>query len=69
MDKIVSHVCSCGKGYRSLHDLKCGHCRDEQALAAYFNALEDAKRELQLKHFGVYVYPVQMHKQITFYTE
>lgn len=69
MDRTVSHVCSCGMGYRSQHDLKCGYCRDEAALAAYFKALEDAKREIQLQHFGVYVYPVQIHKQITFYKD
>lgn len=28
--QVISKVCDCGKGYRSAHDLKCGHCRSKQ---------------------------------------
>lgn len=28
--QVISKVCDCCKGYRSAHDLKCGHCRSKQ---------------------------------------
>lgn len=31
----VSKVCSCGKGYRSRIDGKCGHCRSKKEAALF----------------------------------
>lgn len=59
--QVISKVCDCGKGYRSWHDLKCGHCRskqEERKLVQYHLALEDAKRRLQLEYFRHYVHDV-----------
>ena len=59
--KVISKVCDCGKGYRSRHDLKCGHCRskqEERKLVHYQQALEDAHRRLQLEYFRHYVHDV-----------
>lgn len=59
--QLISHVCDCGKGYRSWHDLKCGYCRskqEEHKLVQYHQALEDAKRRLQLEYFRHYVHEV-----------
>lgn len=57
----LSRVCDCGKGYRSRHDLKCGHCRGksgELKLRRYFLELEAAERRLQLEHFRHYTHSV-----------
>lgn len=59
--QLLSKVCDCGKGCRSRHDLKCGNCRgkqDDSKLLQYLTALEDAKRRVQLEHFGHYVHEV-----------
>ena len=59
--QIISKVCDCGKGYRSWHDLKCGHCRSKQEqrqMVEYHKALEDAKRRIQLEYFRCYTHQV-----------
>lgn len=33
----LSKVCSCGKGYRSRIDGKCGHCRSKKEAALFTN--------------------------------
>lgn len=58
MIKNVSKVCSCGKGYRSHYDLRCGHCRGEageQRLRQFHEKLLQAEREIQMQFYGFYV--------------
>lgn len=51
----MSKVCGCGKGYMSLEDQKCGHCRTKRETKAretkwyHENRMNQALKELQAK--------------------
>lgn len=60
--KNFSKVCSCGKGYRSRYDLRCGNCRTKHGvrrLDEFKRALIKAEREVQMQFYGMYVPDVQ----------
>lgn len=53
--KVISKVCDCGKGYRSVHDLKCGHCRsaNETAKLNRYHRLQEAQyATTQREYYG-----------------
>lgn len=61
MIKEISHVCKCGKGHVSCHDLLCGYCRGKKGhnkLAEYHRRLDALQAELQREMYGMYVLPV-----------
>lgn len=52
-----SRVCSCGKGYRSKWDLKCGYCRtkvERAKLLRMFQTMEQQVEVTQRAYMGFY---------------
>lgn len=65
--KTLSRVCSCGRGYRSWVDLKCGHCRTRQEVdkqSEFYRRAEAAVQKLQEDMFGFSTQPVAPAKSI-----